>query len=135
MTRAEAIARYIVRRGWSHLLLVTAAMIFLFPFAWMIATSIKTDEETLAGDWWPALPSFRDHSQYVRPAVNIERPTGVTDEQWERSLPAFRAQVDRAIDEAIAGRDQIPPQDRAELRQAAAPVLLNRSIGRLSTAA
>src|SRR6476659_3570501 len=111
MTRAS-VAQYIVRRGWSHLLLLTAAMIFLFPFAWMVATSIKTDEEILAGDWWPAMPVFRDHSPYVRPAVSIERPSGVADAQWEKHLPALRAQAEGAIDEALARRTEIAPEDR-----------------------
>src|SRR4051812_32911585 len=135
MTRADAIARYIVRRGWSHLVLLTAAMLFLFPFVWMVATSMKTDEEIAARNWWPQFPVFRDHSPCVRPPVSIERPTGVTDEQWGINLPALRAQAEAAINEALARRDEIPPQHRAALVNAATPVLLNRLIGRLSIAA
>src|SRR5438067_12434282 len=122
MTRAEAIARYIARRGWSHLLLLTAAMLFLFPFAWMAATSVKTDEEIAARDWWPQFPVFRDHSPYARPPVTIERPTGVTDEQWGIHLPALRAQAETALNEALARRNELPPEERVALREAATPV-------------
>src|SRR4051812_13313247 len=141
MTRADARARraprwatYIVRRGWSHLLLVTAALIFLFPFAWMVATSLKTDEEIMARTWWPALPSFCDHSPYVRPPVRVERPTGVTDKQWDANLPVLRAAAEHAVDDELARRDNLPDSDRVRLHAAATPVVLNRLIGRLNTA-
>src|SRR5690349_24981747 len=111
MTRAS-VAQYIVRRGWSHLLLLTAAMIFLFPFVWMVATSIKTDEEILAGDWWPAMPTFRDHSPYVGPPVSIERPTGVSDVQWKANLPALRAAAERPTDARFALRRDVVESDR-----------------------
>src|SRR3954468_22629317 len=141
MTRADARPRraprwatYIVRRGWSHVLLVTAALIFLFPFAWMVATSLKTDEEIMERTWWPALPSFRDHSPYVRPPVRVERPTGVTDEQWNANLPVLNAAAEQAVDDELARRDNLPDADRVRLHAAASPVVLNRLIGRLNTA-
>src|SRR4051794_36612749 len=47
---------------WTHLLLLNGAILFLFPFAWMILTSFKTDEELSAGNWWPSIPHFRASS-------------------------------------------------------------------------
>ena len=44
------LARYLVSRGWIHLVLVTFVGIFLFPFAYMVATSFKTDEELFDPD-------------------------------------------------------------------------------------
>ena len=129
MTRGS-VARYIARRGWSHVLLLTAAMIFLFPFVWMVATSVKTDEEIASGDWWPDVPQFRDHSPYVRPPVSIERPTGVSDDLWEKHFPTLRAQAEAAMDDAIRRRKDLASDDRAALRQAATPVLLTNLDGR-----
>jgi ABC-type glycerol-3-phosphate transport system permease component len=131
MTR-DNVAHYFVRRGWSHLLLLTAAMIFLFPFVWMVATSIKTDEEIAAGDWWPTIPRFRDHSPYVRPAVRIERPTGVSDQLWNLNLALLQSMAELAIDERVVMRRDLSPDDRTALRAAATPVLLSRLIGRLN---
>ena len=37
--------RYVANRGWVHLLMLTFAALFLFPFVWMLNTSFKTDEE------------------------------------------------------------------------------------------
>jgi len=47
-----------------HLLLLFIAAAFLFPFAWMLLTSAKTDEEIAAGKWLPALPAFQSTSPY-----------------------------------------------------------------------
>jgi multiple sugar transport system permease protein len=47
-----------------HLLLLAIAAAFLFPFAWMILTSAKTDEEVAAGRWLPAMPAHRWESPY-----------------------------------------------------------------------
>jgi multiple sugar transport system permease protein len=41
---------------------------FLFPFFWMLVTSLKTDEELTTSRWLPALPTFRADSPYARPA-------------------------------------------------------------------
>ena len=40
-------AAYFTRSGWAHVLLLLAAWMFLFPFVWMLATSVKTDEELM----------------------------------------------------------------------------------------
>jgi len=47
-----------------HLLLLSIAAAFLFPFVWMLLTSAKTDEEVAAGRWLPALPTHQWESPY-----------------------------------------------------------------------
>src|SRR4051794_37211942 len=43
----------------AHAMMLACVVAFLFPFVWMIATSLKTDEELEgAGGFWPALPRF-----------------------------------------------------------------------------
>jgi multiple sugar transport system permease protein len=55
-----------MRRSWqiktrwvAHLLLLAGGVSFLFPFLWMLLTSVKTDEESSDGRWWPSVPHFR----------------------------------------------------------------------------
>ncbi len=48
-----------------HVVLLTLACVFLFPFVWMLLVSSKTDEEVVANRF-PALPAFRASSPYVR---------------------------------------------------------------------
>src|SRR5262245_41840665 len=43
-----------------HILMLLLALLFLFPFFWMLATSLKTDEELAESkSWWPSVPTFR----------------------------------------------------------------------------
>src|SRR4051794_13776616 len=51
----------------AHLLLLTGGIAFLFPFLWMLLTSMKTDEELAAGTWWPSIPHFRADADLARP--------------------------------------------------------------------
>lgn len=44
-SRNDAFSRFII-----HLLLISGAVIMLFPFVWMISTSLKTPEEVLSDD-------------------------------------------------------------------------------------
>ena len=52
------VARYVVERGWLHVALVCGAGVFVLPLLWMIAISLKTDEELTNQNWLPALPAF-----------------------------------------------------------------------------
>ncbi|HWP41497.1 MAG TPA: carbohydrate ABC transporter permease [Tepidisphaeraceae bacterium] len=61
------IRRYLVTRGWAHALLLFGSAMFLFPFFWMVITSLKTDEELAESRWLPAIPRFRACSPYPRP--------------------------------------------------------------------
>lgn len=49
-----------------HLALLTIAAIFIFPFVWMLGSSIKTDEE-VSHQSLPAIPRFRATSDPARP--------------------------------------------------------------------
>src|SRR6185369_16197968 len=51
----------------AHLLLLTGGITFLFPFLWMLLTSMKTDEELAAGSWLPSIPHFRGDPDPARP--------------------------------------------------------------------
>src|SRR5687768_7894753 len=72
---------YLARTGWAHLLLLTGAAIFLFPFFWMVLTSFKTDEEIAEGGVWPAIPVYREQSPYARRAVEVHKPANVTEQE------------------------------------------------------
>src|SRR3954454_24567642 len=79
--------RYIGSRGWAHLLMLTFAVMFLFPFLWMIGTSFKTDEELSEGNVLPQLPVFRATSPYARPVPRIVKPADLSEEKWATILP------------------------------------------------
>jgi len=64
--------RYLLTRGWAHALLLFGSAMFLFPFFWMVITSLKTDEELAESRWLPAIPRFRAHSPYPRPEGSPE---------------------------------------------------------------
>src|SRR3954468_611059 len=64
--RRSRVARYLAGHAWAHLLLLSGIAIFLFPFVYMVATSLKTDEELTGTDWFPTLPQFEPASPRVR---------------------------------------------------------------------
>ncbi|HWP41125.1 MAG TPA: hypothetical protein VNL70_09380, partial [Tepidisphaeraceae bacterium] len=78
------LARYFVERGWLHLVLLTGVGIFLLPFAWMVGTSLKTDEELTNRRWMPTLPGFVGQSPYVLPPPRLDRPVAVEQAHWQR---------------------------------------------------
>jgi multiple sugar transport system permease protein len=63
-TRQSAIGNWqgipcLLFRGWVHLLLLCGVGIFIFPFIWMVATSLKTDDELAnSSNWWSSFPRF-----------------------------------------------------------------------------
>src|SRR5437870_2863194 len=87
--KKSRIARYLIERGWVHLVLLTGIAVFLFPFAYMLGTSLKTDEELTASNWFPAVPGFRSASPYVRDVATVARPPEAPRDKWERLLPRF----------------------------------------------
>jgi multiple sugar transport system permease protein len=105
------------RAWWPHLLMLAGTCIFLFPFLWMIVTSLKTDEELTEGGWWPTVPHFRRSSPYARPPVELHKPAFVTDEQWAAALPVLQQCARAALGNATADQD---------VRDAAASVLIDR---------
>ncbi|MBC8108966.1 MAG: hypothetical protein H7Z14_20440, partial [Anaerolineae bacterium] len=92
MSKGErSFLRYIAARGWAHVLMLTFAMMFLFPFLWMIGTSLKTDEELTEGHTLPQWPSFRESSPYARSVPTIVKPADLSDEKWATILPKLQA--------------------------------------------
>src|SRR4051812_44465791 len=82
--------RYIVRRGWIHLALITGVGIFLFPFIYMFGTSMKTDEELTQSTWFPSLPSYVVASPYVRATPAPSPPPEAPAARWNEVLPQLR---------------------------------------------
>jgi ABC-type glycerol-3-phosphate transport system permease component len=79
-------------------LLTLIAVAFLFPFAWMVLTAAKTDEEIAAGKRLPALPTFRAESPY-----DTTDPSG---KPLRAALELFGMQV-RSLDARVFS---IPPK-------------------------
>jgi multiple sugar transport system permease protein len=125
-------ARYVVRRGWLHLILLTGVGIFAFPFVWMVATSIKTDEEVVDPHWMPAIPRFVAKSPYVLPAPELNKPMDVDAADWERLLPELRSATDAAVRAAILKQNVAVEVDPTALRESASAVLLNKLAPRLN---
>ena len=48
---------------WAHLLLLGLVVFSLFPFAWMLSTSLKPLDQVLAYPirWWPSHPTFQSY--------------------------------------------------------------------------
>ena len=70
------------------LLLLLASWMFLFPFVWMLATSVKTDEELLDSGILPQVEHFHPEQPVrARAAVEPIRPTDVTLARWEQMTP------------------------------------------------
>jgi ABC-type glycerol-3-phosphate transport system permease component len=130
MTRPSAwhrFGRWVAARGWAHLLLLTAAAIFLYPFLWMVSISIKTDEE-LADNAAPELPSFLPASPYVRPPPKLDAPEGASEATWRRLEPALLRQAQEVTKAALP--EGVPVDAEAWARSAAA-VLTQQAIARV----
>src|SRR5213596_1268116 len=69
--------KYFTRSGWAHVLLLLAAWMFLFPFVWMLATSVKTDEELMEPGVLPPAAHFHPDSPYVRSEIQPIKPSDV----------------------------------------------------------
>src|SRR5207248_751558 len=113
-------------RGIVHLTLLACAAIFLFPFVWMIATSLKTDEELHVPGIFPSLPTFRAQSPYAREIVKEVKPALVAADRWESALPRLREKAFRAVQAKGISLEQ---------QQSAASRLNSRIVSMLSTSA
>lgn len=71
-----------IKRGLFHLFLLSCAAVFLYPFMWMMVTSVKSGDENLEKDLLPSMPAFRAQSPYVRVVNAVEKPTNVSAEKW-----------------------------------------------------
>src|SRR5215207_1791101 len=87
--RSSRLARYLVTRAWVHVTLLFFVAIFLFPFIYMFATSMKTDEELIDRTYFPTIPTFQGVSPRVRAMPAIERPPEAPAARWEEMIPQF----------------------------------------------
>ncbi|HEX8523406.1 MAG TPA: ABC transporter permease subunit [Tepidisphaeraceae bacterium] len=123
------------RSRWSHLavhlFLLTAIAIFLFPFVYMAATSLKTDEELTDAGWFPSIPRFVSTSPRVRTLSAIAKPDEAPQAKWNAVLPELKRLTRAAVDEAKlpAGAEQV---DANAYREAAADLLVARIAPRLN---
>ena len=117
--------RHLAQHAWLHLLLITGALVFLFPFAWLIGSSLKTDEEIAEPTWFPALPTFKESSPYVRAAPQIEPPIGIGRREFEAVLPRLLEITQAAVHKAPlpSGAETV---DQIAYRDAAIAMLVKK---------
>jgi len=93
-------------------LLTVGVFIFVLPFANMVLTSVKLDEELTADQFafWPRAPIPQTVSPYVleKPLIRIERPPDMPSAEWAQFEAPFRQQVQRAVEAWWAQRQQTP---------------------------
>ena len=118
--------RFGISSLWIHATLIAGTLIFLFPFLWMVVTSLKTDEELTEPSWWPTMPAFRSASPYARRPVEVSRPQEVDPSTWNAALPLLRERTLRAA------ADLSQPGNVPGHPDAAASLLLSRLIPRIS---
>src|SRR5687768_13697499 len=125
------IARRFLETAWLHLLLLTLIGVFLFPFAYMLATSLKTDEELAQTAWLPKVPRFADQSPRVRKATALVRPPEATQARWDEALPQLTSMTRAAVESAPLprGGDVV---DAEHYRATATQHLLTRLVPRLN---
>jgi multiple sugar transport system permease protein len=120
----DRIGRYFAAKGWVHLVLLCGAGIFMLPFLWMIGMSLKTDDEAVSTDIFPAIPVFQAVSPRVRPAPPFPLPpNGVESKRWIDLLKLLYPESRKRV-----ATRPLPPGgqavDQNQLRDAAAVQLL-----------
>lgn len=101
-------AVYFTRYGWIHALLLLSVWMFLFPFFWMLGTSMKTDEELLNPSILPEVVHFRPSSPYVRKVLDPQKPSDVETARWEQMLPRLMDVATTAIQKYQAAHPPVP---------------------------
>jgi multiple sugar transport system permease protein len=124
------LGRWVARKGWVHVLLLTAVAGCIYPLAWMFLTSVETDEELGGGDPMPAIPVFRDHSPYVRLGGDVSRPDDVDPLRFSAMLPGLRRLTESVALSALPS--PMPPGvERESWVTSAAATLLRRTFARM----
>jgi ABC-type glycerol-3-phosphate transport system permease component len=118
---------------WLHFTLLAMAVIFLFPFVWMIGMSLKTDEEATSDALFPSIPTFRAESPYVRAALPVPPPAEVDETRWKTLLPRIAAAVQQLIDAAPLP-SAVDSKDIDALRDSAANALMAKLVARQDNA-
>src|SRR5581483_5485716 len=101
-------AVYFTRYGWIHALLLLSVWMFLFPFFWMLGTSMKTDEELLNPSILPEIVHFRPSSPYVRKVLDPQKPADVETARWEQVLPQLTDMATAEIGKYQAAHPPVP---------------------------
>ncbi|MGB0990852.1 MAG: ABC transporter permease subunit [Akkermansiaceae bacterium] len=104
-SRAQKFWQFLSGKGFLWLILLSCSAIFLFPFLWMILSSVKTDEEVNKGEFWPSMPEFQPHSPYIITAEKPTKPDDLTDEQWSSLLKKFSQHAKQ-----IVAQDELRPR-------------------------
>lgn len=128
------LARYFVAHGWLHLVLLTGVGVFIFPFLWMLVTSLKTDDELVATSWIPSIPSFVGQSPYVLETPDLIKPLEVAVSTWNERAPKLLSRTESYL------QSQLTPQQKADVNvdsliRASSAVLMNRAVARVPTEA
>src|SRR6185295_2178428 len=123
----ERLGRWVARRGWIHVLLITGVAGCVYPIVWMFMTSIKTDEELGQSEMAPSLPTFRSQSPYVRGEIEVTKPDDVDASRFASLLPKLR-EMSRAAVLSNLPREVPPSIDREGWVSSAASALLSRAL-------
>jgi multiple sugar transport system permease protein len=128
--RAARLSRWALDKGWIHVLLVTGVAVCLYPLLWMFMTSVKTDEEIGQEAVLPVIPSFRDHSPYVREPAEVTPPLDVDPARFAAALPSLRElTISIALSELVS---HPTPVDAQAWAVASASSLLNRGLRQIT---
>ena len=81
----------------THGALLSGSLVFALPFAWLVGTSMKYDEEIFVYPprWLPQWPQPIGISPYVSAEVvaDFERPQGISARRWEMLWPRIEAAI------------------------------------------
>jgi len=114
-----------------YAVLVTGAVLFSFPFVWMVATSFKTNREMSSGNLWPTAPRPQAASPFID-LNEFDEPhpfSGVSETDWRQARPrleslfldrvnAWRPRTDGGDSERLIGsRTSDPASYRNEMVQ------------------
>lgn len=130
--KSNKLRKSISGKNWLWLTLLTCSGIFLFPFIWMIVSSIKTDEDINRGDFWPSMPEFRPNSPYVIDTLPPEKPSSCPPSRWHTLLPKFIAHT-TAIVQKDAARPRLFSSDEEDeqLVEQASQFLVQRGLKKM----
>jgi len=126
------LTNYMLKRGLFHLFLLTLAAVFLYPFIWMVVTSVKTGEENLEKDILPDMPAFRAQSPYVREVKTAIMPDECEPEKWTRIKPQMIAEVKSLLLQTRSSPDtQWNLEKKVETYEAAAEYATMKTVNRM----
>ena len=82
-----------------HTVLVAGSFLFSIPFIWLFSTSCKVPDEMYPPRWLPQIPQGVVESPYIaiRDNERVEKPAGVSSEDWRRSQGAVRQAITKRV--------------------------------------